>query len=88
MRVTTNKYLHKPFRLLWFESDELFVFFLGAVLGFYISLWLLPMFFTLGVIIRKTKEKQPRGFVRHFFYYIGVLRFKGYPTFFESEFQE
>ena len=88
MRVTANKYLHKPFRLLWFESDEIFLFFVGIMLGIYVSFWFVPLFFVLALFVRKAKEKQARGFVKHFFYYFGFLRFKGYPTFFESKFQE
>ncbi len=88
MKVRTNKYLHKPFRLLWFEADEIFLFFVGLTFSIYVTPWIGLFFFFLILLIRRNKDKQPRGFIRHFFYYLGLLRFKGYPTFFENSFQE
>jgi len=88
MRVRTNKYLHKPFRLLWFEADEIFLFFIGAIFSIYITIWIGFFFFLLVFLIHRNKNKQPRGFIRHFFYYLGLLRFKGFPSFFENNFQE
>jgi len=88
MKTRTHKYLHKPFRLLWFESDEIFLLFAGLVLGMYVNTLFFLVLIVCAVLSRKFKAKYPRGFVRHISYFLGLLRFKKYPSFFESSFQE
>ena len=88
MRVTTPKHLHKPFRILWFESDKLFLMFAGLIIGIYITLIFFPILFGLAFAIRKMKTKFTRGFVRHLSYFLGLMRFRNYPSFFDSRFNE
>ena len=88
MRVRTPKYLHKPFRILWFESDELFMMFLSLVLGIYVSVYFLPALLACVFVARKVKARFPRGFLRHISFFLGITRFRNCPTFFESRFQE
>ncbi len=88
MIAKSKKFLHKPFRILWFETDEIFLFFLGIVFCFHVTIWFLPITIFLIVIIRRSKEKQPRGFLKHIAYQLGLMRFKGYPSFFEDRFNE
>jgi len=88
MRVITPKHLHKPFRILWFESDELFFMFAGLILGIYVHVSFFPILFALAFIIRKMKVRFNRGFVRQLPYFLGLMRFRYYPSFFESHFSE
>ena len=88
MKVQTPKYLHKPFRILWFESDELLLIFGGLVLGMYVSFMLFPILLVLAFIIRRLKTRLNRGFVRHIPYFLGVMKFKNFPSFFETHFNE
>jgi len=88
MRVTTPKHLHKPFRILWFESDELLLIFGGLILGIYITPIFFPILFGSAFVVRKMKTKFTRGFVRHLPYFLGLMRFRNYPSFFDSHFNE
>ena len=88
MKVETPKYLHKPFRILWFESDELFFMFGGLILGMYVTFMLFPVMLVCAFLIRRFKMRLNRGFVRHIPYFLGIMRFKRYPSFFESRFNE
>lgn len=88
MKVKTYQYLHKPFRLLWLESDEIFLLFIGLLLGIYIYTIIFLIICIFVFFIRKLKNQFPRGFIKHISYFLGLFKFKHYPTFFETEFQE
>ncbi|HZR45797.1 MAG TPA: type IV conjugative transfer system protein TraL [Candidatus Manganitrophaceae bacterium] len=82
------QYLSQPFQVLWLESDELII-----ALIFYIIALLFGSIFWLMIVggpylYSTQKKRYPRGFLKHCFYFIGLVRLKGYPTFFEDEFQE
>ncbi len=82
------QYLSAPYQVLWLEADELFVGF-----TFYLISLLFGAFFLIGIIIGpwavgQIKRKYPRGFMKHCLYFIGLVEFKCYPSFFESEFFE
>jgi type IV conjugative transfer system protein TraL len=82
------QYLSSPFQVLWFETDELVivVVFLIFALIFGYLFWLL--LFVGPYLYTRLKKKYPRGFLRHVLYFIGLIRLKGYPSYFEKEFFE
>ncbi len=82
------QYLSSPFQVLWFETDELIivVVFLIFALIFGYLFWLL--LFIGPYLYTRLKKKYPRGFLRHVLYFIGLIRMKGYPSYFEKEFFE
>jgi type IV conjugative transfer system protein TraL len=82
------QYLSSPFQVLWFETDELVivVVFLIFALIFGYLFWLL--LFVGPYLYTRLKKKYPRGFLRHVLYFIGLIRIKGYPSYFEKEFFE
>jgi type IV conjugative transfer system protein TraL len=82
------QYLSSPFQVLWFETDELVivVVFLIVALIFGYLFWLL--LFVGPYLYTRLKKKYPRGFLRHVLYFIGLIRIKGYPSYFEKEFFE
>jgi len=86
--VRNYRYLHKPFRLVWFESDELMILFMGFVLALTVSLFFFLFAAVALFFIRRIKDKFPRGFIRHISYFLGIYRFKNAPTFFENTFNE
>jgi len=82
------QYLHRPYRLLWFEMDEIVL-----AIGIYALAMLFTMYFVLflplGVyLFRLSKNKRPRGFYKHIWYRLGLYSFKGYPHAFERDFRE
>ena len=82
------RYLHRPLQVLWWEADEfaiVMIFFTLALIYGYLF-WLLMIAVPYGY--SKFKRKYPRGFIFHLLWFVGLLNFKGYPSFFEKEFRE
>ncbi len=82
------KYLHKPYRVIFFESDELVLILLAVFSAMVISFKLVPVFAVGVYFLRKLKPHLPRGFLRHIPYFLGLYRFRSCPSFFDSRFQE
>lgn len=83
------QYLSAPFQVLWFEVDELGLFFIGLIIAMVFSnifTWILM--FTLPYGYSKVKKKYPRGFLQHTLYFMGFTRLERYPNFFENHFVE
>jgi len=82
------QYLHRPYQVLWFESDDMGIislcFILAIIFGglFWVSLIVIPFLYM------KFKKAYPRGYLRHLMYFMGIIRFKKYPDFFVKEFVE
>jgi len=87
-KVQNYRYLHRPFRLVWFESDELMILFIGLVLSLTISLLFLVITTVTVFFIRRFKNKYPRGFIRHISYFLGLYKFRKVPSFFDTHFNE
>jgi len=88
MKKKFPQYLSKPFQILWFESDDLvimLIFFVFAI-TFGSLFWL--VMFAAPYLYSKLKKRYPRGFFRHTLYFLGLIKLKGYPSYFEKEFQE
>jgi predicted membrane-bound mannosyltransferase len=87
-RLHFPQYLHRPFRIGWFESDELLLMiamYLIAVVSY------IKVFFAIPVVIylyKKEKARRPRGFMRHFLFNLGFIGIKGYPSAFCDRFEE
>ena len=82
------QYLSRPLQVLWFEADDLcvvLIFFTLALVYGNIA-WLLLILAPWLYI--KAKNRYPRGFLKHCFYFMGVLTLKKYPIFFEDLFIE
>lgn len=80
------QHLSAPFQVLWFETDELgvLVFFFMLAMMFGSFLWFLV--FGGPYIYSRAKRAYPRGFLKHSLYFLGILKMKGYPIFFERRF--
>ncbi len=82
------QYLSAPFQVLWFESDDLVIALIFYVLALLYGgvFWLLiaggPYAYS------SVKKRYPRGFLKHSLYFMGLVRMRGYPEFFETEFYE
>jgi len=87
-RYRVPKFLHRPYQVLFFDSEDLgliFFFFMFAFLFggiFWILLFAGPFF-----IFRK-KRKSPRGYIKHLLYLTGIYTFKGSPSAFENRLYE
>ena len=82
------QYLSKPLQVLWFEADDLciiLIFFTLALVYGKIA-WLLVVL--VPWLYTKAKNKYPRGFLKHCFYFVGVLTPEKYPIFGENIFFE
>jgi type IV conjugative transfer system protein TraL len=82
------QYLHRPYQVLWFETDDMGIislcFILAIIFGglFWVGLIVIPFLYM------KFKKTYPRGYLRHLMYFMGIIRFKKYPDFFVKEFVE
>lgn len=87
--VPCPQYLHRPFQVYWFETDELGIGLAGLTLAF-----LFDSFLLVGVAILvmlgycRAKKTYPRGFLKHFFYLLGFVRFRAYPNPMVTRYQE
>jgi len=80
------RYLHRPYRLLWFEKDEIIL-----MIGVYVIALLTVMKALLAIpvviiVYRREKQKRPRGFLRHVLYRLGIISFARYPDAFLTRF--
>lgn len=81
-------YLSRPFQILWLEADELVFAVIFYLLALMFGRVFIP-FIVLGPYIYVAiKKRHPRGFLKHTFYMIGLAKLKGYPIYYEKEFQE
>lgn len=82
------QYLHRPYRLLWFEMDEILIMVFGYMLSMMFTIKLLLVLPLMVYLFRIEKRKRPRGFFRHLWYRVGIMEFKGYPSYFQRDFRE
>jgi len=83
------KYLKSPIQVLWFESDEIGIFF--GFMGLFLTYKSWPTFAVMiGMpwLYRWAKKRYPRGFFEHAKYQIGIVELTHYPLSFEREFYE
>jgi len=88
MQVRYPQYLTKPFQVLWFEPDDMAVMTASLIIAnqFGGYLWFLVIIIPWGY--SRFKRQYPRGFLRHILYFAGIARLKGYPSSFDTHFQE
>ena len=82
------QYLSSPLQVLWFEIDTLVIILLGFLLGNVMGGWWWISLFVLPAIFEALKKNQARGFLKHSLYYLGIIEFKNYPSYFDNEFSE
>jgi len=83
------QYLSKPYQVLWFEPDDIVLMIAGTfVLGLKIGGWCWLLVPLVPVAYGRLKRNYPRGFIKHTAYFLGVIPFKGYPTYFQQKFLE
>lgn len=81
-------YLSRPFQILWFEADEIVIGSIFYLLTNILTIWFLPLIIFGPYFFKSIKKTRPRGFLKHLFYMLGFAKFKGYPIYFEKDFQE
>lgn len=75
------QYLHRPFQLLFWESDELALIIIMFTLAYLGSSWFLwVLFVAVNYTYSRFKKSYPRGFLRHMLYSFGFIRLKAYPN--------
>ena len=82
------QYLHKPYRLLWFEIDEVYLMIGGYIFAMLFTMKLLLALPVVVFLYRREKKKRPRGFIKQIAYLLGIVSFSGYPTYFVRRFTE
>lgn len=83
------RYISAPTQILFFEMDEAALFFslLGVAMMF--ETWIFWIFMiALPIGYHAFKTRYPKGFVIHVFYFLGWLKFDGYPNYFQQRFVE
>jgi len=83
------EYLHRPFQVLWWEVDELGLYAL-VLLTWLIFENILALIIPLFLATRYSsfKKRYPRGFIKHFIYFLGFSSFKLYPDYWIDRFNE
>ena len=79
-------YLNRPVIIMAFESDTFIIAYMLTMCCFIFGSWFLVVSIGAASGYAKAKAKFPRGFMIHGPYFIGLLRFKGYPDFFQKRF--
>jgi len=79
-------YLNRPILILAFESDTFIVAYMLTMCCFILGGWFFVVSLSASWGYAKAKSRFPRGFVIHGPYFLGLLRFRGYPTFFQKHF--
>ncbi len=67
------KYIGSSFQALWWEIDELGIFFAGTIIGIIFGFFFLSILIS-GLVMHyysKYKEKTVRGFFKHALYWYG-----------------
>lgn len=83
------QYLSKPYQVLWFEPDDLCLMFTGLIIfGIRIGGWFWILVPIIPVGYSRLKRNYPRGFIKHMGYFLGIIPFKGYPSYFQQKFME
>jgi len=82
------QYLSKPFQILWFEMDEILIFFFFLTMSLIYGFWFFLIFLVVQFFYSRTKRNQARGFLKHLLYVLGLVQIKRYPDYFTQEFHE
>jgi hypothetical protein len=88
MKYRFPQYLSLPYRVLWFEMDDLMFFLMSIVIAQSVGGWAWLGLIIIPCLCTKVKRNYPRGFTKHMLYYIGLINFKNYPDHFIKEFVE
>lgn len=80
MKKRVPQYLSKPIQFVWFEIDEVCMWFLFFLLFLLFSNWLSFLgMFICPYLFAKYKKNFPNGFLGHIFFYFGLKELKYYP---------
>lgn len=82
------QYLSAPYQVLWFEADDLLLIMMFFVFTMVFSGWLFPLVVIGPWLYARAKRKYPRGFLKHWLYFMGLVSMPGYPNYFQKEFFE
>jgi energy-coupling factor transporter transmembrane protein EcfT len=89
MKHKFPQYLSSPYQVLWMETDDMAIFFILLLLFLMFPGWFWFIFMiVVTYLYTVTKKKYPRGFLKHVLYFVGLISFSKYPTFFENDFHE
>ncbi len=87
---TVHKYLDAKPQFLWWEMDDLMILCGPIILGIIVGKVFYALIFSLivGKIYGTMKSTHQEGFMRHFLYHHGMLKFKNCPDSWMKEFTE
>lgn len=89
MAAKFPQYLTQPYQVLWFEPDDMIFAYGGLMIfGFLLGGWGWLLVPAVPIGYSRLKKGYPRGFIKHLFYFLGLLRFDHYPSALEQEFNE
>jgi len=85
-----HKYMDAKMQFLWWEHDDLVILCGPIILGILANAVFIGMAvsFVVGKLYSGLKDKHQEGYVRHFLYYHGFLKFKHCPESWVKEFTE
>lgn len=82
------QHLSDSFQVLWFESDDLLVGVAGLIAGNFLGGWFWLLTVLLPTANMFLKKSQPRGYIKHLFYFSCVVTPKHYPEYFNKTFND
>ncbi|MEM4959583.1 MAG: type IV conjugative transfer system protein TraL [Nanopusillaceae archaeon] len=84
------KFLHRPYQVLFLDSEDLGVIFFFFMVNMLFDLGKLGWIASILAVyfLLKLKRNGPRGYVKHLGYHIGLVKFKMAPGRFETKFYE
>ena len=88
MKYWFPSYLSMPYQILFFEPDDMIMLGVGFWFGILLGGWFWLLLILAPYLYIKAKRRNPRGFMKHRLYGLGLVNLKYYPDAFTKEFQE
>ena len=83
------EYLDRPMTVVMFDMDEVIVFIACLYVWFMFGGWLLALFsVVVPWLYHRKKQDNPRGYIQHLLYFVGLQKLHNYPEYFDYEFHE
>ncbi|MEJ2743454.1 MAG: type IV conjugative transfer system protein TraL [Gammaproteobacteria bacterium] len=73
------QYMHLSTQLLWFDQEELSIILCCYLMGLVFGGWAWSLLIIGPIVYIPIKRRQPRGFLLHLLYRVGLAQLKGYP---------
>ena len=88
MKRLFPRYLSAPLQILFWDTDELCLIKISFTIAMIFGSWSYLLVIVVPWGYGRVKKRYPRGFIRHVFYFAGILKIHNYPDFSEELFLE